>query len=231
MNEQLSDADWVVLLQCSVEEWFKKNGRDFPWRQSPNSFHVLVAEVLLRRTQAHRVVEPYLELIERYPCIRDMAEADETWLREWFRPLGLVNRAHRLVEAANTILERHGGEVPKDLGEIESLPGLGLYSACAVLSLVHGGSVPMVDESSGRLLRRLMGLNSTGPAYSDKDLFDRAQRLIPHDGSRTFNLGLLDIAAVYCHVSSPECGQCPLRSLCVRGRKVMADHHGVGIYA
>ena len=165
MNEQLSSPGWVDLLHRTVEEWFQKNGRDFPWRQSSNSFHILVAEVLLRRTQAHRVVGPYLDLIETYPDIRDMADADVTWLREWFRPLGLVNRAQGLVEAANTILERHGGEVPKELSEIESLPGLGRYSACAVLCLAHAGAAPMIDESSGRLLRRLLGLGSSGPAY------------------------------------------------------------------
>ena len=201
------------------------NGREFPWRQSSNSFHILVAEVLLRRTQAHRVVGPYLDLIERYPHIRDMAGADVTWLREWFGPLGLVNRAHHLVEAANTILEQHDGDVPKNLSELESLPGLGRYSACAVLCLAHAGAAPMIDESSGRLLRRLLGLSTSGPAYSDKDLFERAQSLIPRDASRRFNLGLLDIAAAYCHVGSPDCVPCPLRSLCVRGRLVTADLH------
>ena len=231
MNEQLSSPGWVDLLHRTVEEWFQKNGRDFPWRHSSNSFHILVAEVLLRRTQAHRVVGPYLELIETYPDIRDMADADVTWLREWFRPLGLVNRAQGLVEAANTILERHGGEVPKELSEIESLPGLGRYSACAVLCLAHAGAAPMIDESSGRLLRRLLGLGSSGPAYLDKDLFERARRLIPSDSSRRFNLGLLDIAAAYCHVGSPHCVQCPLRSLCVHGRRGTADLHEVGAHA
>lgn len=231
MSKGLPDADWIESLRCIVEDWFAQNERDFPWRQTSNSFHVLIAEVLLRRTQAQRVVEPYLHLIEQYPDVQDMAVADAIQLRDWFRPLGLVNRALHLVEAANIILERYSGEIPDDLSEIERLPGLGRYSACAVLCLVHGGSVPMIDESSGRLLRRLMGLNSAGPAYSDKDLFDRAQRLIPHNESRSFNLGLLDIAAIYCHVNSPECGQCPLRSLCVRGQQFIADHHGVGIYA
>ena len=160
-----------------------------------------------------------------------MADADVTWLREWFRPLGLVNRAQGLVEAANTIMERHGGEVPKELSEIESLPGLGRYSACAVLCLAHAGAAPMIDESSGRLLRRLLGLSTSGPAYSDKDLFERAWRLIPSNASRRFNLGLLDIAAAYCHVGSPHCVQCPLRSLCVHGRRGTADLHEVGAHA
>ena len=224
-------AEWVSLLQCTVEEWFSRRGRNFPWRKSSNPFHVLVAEVLLRRTQAERVAAPYLDLIERYPVTRDMANADVAWLREWFRPLGLVSRADLLIDAAKAIVEQHGGEVPRDLSEIESLPGLGRYSARAVICLAHGGAVPMVDESSGRLLRRLFGLSSTGPAYSDRKLLERTEGMVPNNTSRAFNLGLLDIAAAYCHVSSPDCVQCPLRSLCSWGRLVTTGLEARSTYA
>ena len=225
------DPEWVSLLQCTVGDWFSRSGRDFPWRQSSSSFHVLVAEVLLRRTQAERVAGPYLELIGRFHDARDMAEADVVWLREWFRPLGLVGRADLLLDAAKVIVEQYGGEVPSDLSEIESLPGLGRYSARAVLCLAHGGAVPMIDESSGRLLRRLLGLSSKGPAYSDRKLLELTNGLVPRETSRAFNLGLLDIAAAYCHVSSPDCVHCPLRSLCSQGRLVTADLEVRGTYA
>ena len=230
-THQTPGAGWVSLLQCTVEEWFSESGRDFPWRQCSIPFHVLVAEVLLRRTQAERVAGPYLELIERYPDTRDMADADVAWLREWFKPLGLVRRADLLIDAAKAIVEKHGGEVPRDLVEIESLPGLGKYSARAVLCLAHGGAVPMIDESSGRLLRRLLGLSSRGPAYSDRKLLERTEALVPNETSRAFNLGLLDIAAAHCHVGSPDCVQCPLRDLCSWGRLVTAGIEARGTYA
>ena len=230
-NRRPRDVEWVSLLQCTVEVWFSNCGRDFPWRHSSVPFHVLVAEMLLRRTQAERVVGPYLELIERYPSTRDMADADVAWLREWFRPLGLVGRADLLIEAAKAIVEQHGGEVPQNLSDIEKLPGLGKYSARAVHCLAHGGIVPMIDESSGRLLRRLLGLSSTGPAYSDRKLLVRTEALVPHETSRAFNLGLLDIAAAYCHVGSPDCVRCPLRSLCSRGRLVKASPETIRTHA
>ena len=230
-NRRPRDVEWVSLLQCTVEVWFSNCGRDFPWRHSSVPFHVLVAEMLLRRTQAERVVGPYLELIDRYPHAQLMAKADVVWLREWFRPLGLVSRADLLVDAAKTIVEKHGGEVPRDLSELEGLSGLGMYSARAVLCMAHGRSVPMIDESSGRLLRRLVGLCSTGPAYSDRKLLERAEALIPPGTSKAFNLGLLDIANAYCHVKSPGCVQCPLRSLCSQGRHVTADLEERDTYA
>ena len=219
-GRQLSGRDWVNMLQQTVVAWFRTSGRDFPWRRSSNSFHLLVAEVLLRRTQAERVARPYLELMERYPCAQDLANADVAWLRQWFRPLGLVGRADLLVDAAKSIVEQHGGDVPRELGEIERLPGLGTYSARAIHCQAHGGSVPMIDESSGRLLRRLLGLSSPGPAYSDRELLRNAESLVPLGTSKAFNLGLLDIAAAHCHVNSPKCMQCPLRSLCTQGRRL-----------
>ena len=211
-------AKWVGLLQSVTLDWFSRRGRNFPWRQSSNSFHVLVAEVLLRRTQAERVVAPYLELIELFPTPQAMAEADTAWLREWFRPLGLVSRANALVQTSEIIRMRYGGKVPRDLTKVESLPGLGKYSARAVLCLAYGWAVPMIDESSGRLVRRLLGLSSKGPAYSDRKLLEQTEALLPQETSRAFNLGLLDIAAAYCHVNSPDCVQCPLRTLCSFGR-------------
>ena len=230
-RDSIPDAEWVSLLHRTVEGWYSTNGREFPWRQSSDSYHILVAEVLLRRTQAKRVTGPYLELIERFPNARGMAEADVDWLREWFRPLGLVKRAELLVSAARAIVTRHGDEVPRDLSEIESLPGLGRYSARAVCCLAYGEPVPMIDESSGRLLRRLIGLNCEGHAYSDRKLYSYAEALVPEKTSRDFNLGVLDVAAPYCHASSPDCVPCPLRGLCCHGQLVSADLEATGDHA
>ena len=229
--QSLPDADWVTDLRRTVERWYSTKGRDFPWRRSSDSYRILVAEVLLRRTQAERVAGPYLEFIVRFPNTRDLAAADVDWLREWFRPLGLVKRAELLVSAAKAMLAWHGGEVPRDLSEIESLPGLGRYSARAVYCLAYGEPVPMIDESSGRLLRRLIGLSCEGPAYSDRTLYRYAEALVPRETSKAFNLGLLDVAAAFCHVKSPECVQCPLRNLCTQGQLLAGDPSTIGDYA
>ena len=229
-SHSVSGARWACTLQRTVQNWYSESGRDFPWRQTSRPFHVLVAEVLLRRTQAERVVGPYLDLTERYPDTQDMASADVAWLREWFRPLGLVSRADLLVNAAKTIVQEHGGEVPRGLTEVESLPGMGRYSARAVLCIAYGRAVPMVDESSGRLLRRLLGLHGAGPAYSDRKLRERIEVLVPPRTSKAFNLGLLDIAAAYCHVRAPSCVKCPLRSLCSWSQMAVEDAVARGIH-
>ena len=125
-------------LSASVVEWFRGNGRAFPWRDTTNPFHVLVAEVLLRQTQAWRVAGPYLQLIDMYPDPQSLADADVESLRKWFRPLGLVKRADRLIECARILVRKYGGQVPQGLQELEALPGIGRYSARAILCTAFG---------------------------------------------------------------------------------------------
>ena len=230
-QSDLPACDWVRPFQMVVVEWFDEHGRDFPWRQTRNPYHILVAEVLLRRTQAIRVVSPYLELVRLYPTAQKMSEAETSWLREWFKPLGLVRRADQLVRAAKFTVEQYGGSVPQTLEQLSNFPGIGRYSARAIQCLAYGAPVPMIDESSGRLLRRMLGLAKAGPAYSDRSLLSLAERLVPDDAGRAFNLGLLDIAASYCHSSSPSCLECPLQSFCSWGRSGPASKKNGVTYA
>ena len=209
-------------LAESVVSWFRENGREFPWRETKDPFHILLAEVLLRQTQAMRVVSPYLELITRYPDPESLAHADVTALRQWFKPLGLVERADRLIESAGILVREHGGQVPDDLEGLQALPGLGRYSARAILCLAFGSAVPMIDEGSGRVLRRVLALKNRGPAYSSRPLMEEAQRLLPESSTRDFNLGLLDIAARFCRPRRPLCSECPLWGRCAHARALDA---------
>ena len=214
----------VKAMQLIVVGWFGENGREFSWRETSSPYHILVAEVLLRRTQANRVEGHYRELVQWYPTLQDMSEADAGQLREWFKPLGLTRRADHLIQAANVALEQHGGNVPQTLEELSALPGIGRYSARAIQCLAFGVPVPMIDESSGRLLCRMLGLAGRGPAYSNRNLLFLAESLVPADAARAFNLGLLDIAAFYCHSDSPDCAGCPLQALCIWGQGEQASH-------
>lgn len=213
MEPQLSSKT-ISKLQDIVLTWYTVNGRDFPWRRTTNPFHLIIAESLLRQTQAERVVQPYLELIDMYPDPESLASAQVEELRLWFKPLGLFTRADRLVETSKIILAKHRGKVPNDLRELQALPGLGIYSSRAVLCLGFEVSVPMIDEGSGRLLRRVFGLISNKPAYSDRSLLQIANKILPSESAKEFNLGLLDIASKYCHVHNPQCSECPLHEIC-----------------
>ena len=204
-------------LATSVVSWFRSNGREFPWRDTRNPFHILIAEVLLRQTQAARVVGPYAHLVTTFPDPASLAEADIEALRQWFRPLGLVQRADRLVECARHLVRDYEGQVPQDLHYLQSLPGIGRYSARAILCMAFEDSIPMIDEGSGRVLRRVLGFPGAGPAYSDSRLADSANGLIPSRNAREFNLGLIDIGSAYCRPNKPDCPRCPLLPDCSVG--------------
>ena len=204
-------------LATSVVSWFRTNGREFPWRDTRNPFHILIAEVLLRQTQAARVVGPYTHLVTTFPDPASLAEADVKALRQWFRPIGLVRRADRLVECARHLMRDYEGQVPQDLHNLRSLPGIGRYSARAILCMAFDDSMPMIDEGSGRVLRRVLGFPGAGPAYSDTRLADSANRLVPSRHAREFNLGLIDIGSAYCRPKKPDCPKCPLLRDCSVG--------------
>jgi A/G-specific adenine glycosylase len=204
----------IDFLHSFVIQWFIKNGRVFPWRLTKNPYNIFIAEALLRRTKADIVVAPYLELIKRFPTPYHLSDADISKLRDWFQPLGLVRRADQIVSAAKAIVEEHRGIVPNKLDELMALPGIGVYSGRAIACLAFDAVVPMIDESSGRLLRRLFRLSLKGPAYSDKKLRQIAEKIIPKNNARDFNLGLLDIAYYYCKPLRPNCASCPLYSNC-----------------
>ena len=205
----------------SVVSWFRFNGRDFPWRGTTNPFYILIAEVLLRQTQATRVVGPYIHLITIYPNPASLAEADVDGLRQWFKPLGLVRRADRLVECARRLLRDYGGQVPRDLESLQSLPGIGRYSARATLCMAFNHPLPMIDEGSGRALRCVLGLSGAGPAYSDINLAEVAEGILSDGHAREFNLGLIDIGAAYCHPRTPDCPECPILEDCITGSRMI----------
>jgi A/G-specific adenine glycosylase len=211
-----SDAQ-AQKIRSAVLAWFAANERDFPWRRTADPFRILVAVFLLRQTQATRLAKPYVEITTKYPSARSLAVANVDELRRWFKPLGLAKRADYLVRTSRILVANHDGKVPNSLDTLLTLPGLGIYSAQAVLCLAFGAPLPMVDEGSGRVLQRVLGIVAKGPAYRDSGLLKVAEAILPKTSPREFNLGLIDIAAVYCHPMVPECRECPLSDTCLAG--------------
>ncbi|MFC2026406.1 hypothetical protein ACFLUX_00305 [Chloroflexota bacterium] len=204
----------LLILRSEVLKWFAVNCRAFLWRYSSDPYHIFIAEILLRQTQATRVTKPYLELVTRYPNVQSLSEANIAELRIWFKPLGLITRANHLVQAAQIVVGKHGGNFPNDIANLSMLPGIGIYGARAILCLGFGESYPMVDEGSGRVLRRVLSMAAKGPAYCDSNLLKIAESIVPEQFPKEFNLGLIDIAAACCHPREPSCVKCPLVDVC-----------------
>jgi A/G-specific adenine glycosylase len=198
-----------------VLAWFDSTGRDFPWRNSRDPYSVLIAELLLQRTRADLIGPLYREFLDAFPNAAALAAADQQEIDALLRPLGLAKRTSRFVALGLALVERHAGRVPRSRKALLALPGVGPYTANAVLTLAFGRRVPLLDPNIIRLLHRALGLRSERRRpRSDAQLWERVAELLPSRRSREFSLGLLDLGAVICRARRPRCSECPLRSRC-----------------
>jgi DNA (cytosine-5)-methyltransferase 1 len=209
--------DRVRSIQVKLLAWFGKNHRTFPWRQTQNPYRILIAEKLLQQTAAtENVIIAYEQLLRSFPTVKSLSEASPAALKRIIGKLGFTYRAKELPQLARQILAAHKGRIPNDLDELLSLPGVGDYTARAIMSFAHGQDVPIVDTNIARLLYRVFGLKSPLPSNParNKQLLAVASMLIPHQNSRNFNLAALDLCASICTPRQPKCDICPIRRQC-----------------
>ncbi|WP_127793054.1 A/G-specific adenine glycosylase [Agromyces sp. LHK192] len=201
----------------AVASWFADAARPLPWRAAEISpWAVLVSEFMLQQTQAARVV-PYWEAwIARWPTPADLAsEPASEALRAWER-LGYPRRALWLHAAASELVERHGGEVPRDLEDLLALKGVGPYTARAVAAFAFGDRHPVVDTNTRRVIARAIDGDAVAPPPSTARDLPAMEALLPRDrkAAHAFNAGAMELGATVCTARAPRCGECPVASLC-----------------
>lgn len=197
----------------ALVSWFRPRERDVPGRGETDPYRIWVAEVMAQQTRISEVREYYGPFLERFPDVETLARAElDAVLKQW-EGLGFYARARRLRRAAREVVERHGGELPRDAGRLRELPGVGPYTAGAVASLAFGEPEPAVDGNARRVLSRLFDLEDPGEA----DLEGRARALLeaaPGDPGE-LNQALMDFGGEVCTPSSPSCDVCPLAGDCL----------------
>ena len=200
-----------------VIEWFAGHARDLPWRRPGTSpWAVLVSEVMLQQTPVSRVLPAYRAWLERWPLPADLA-ADQPGeaVRMWDR-LGYPRRALRLHACATAIAAEHGGRVPDELPALLALPGVGAYTARAVLAFAYGRRAAVVDVNVRRVLARAVdGQGQPGPPAIARDLA-AMERLLPSDDATAarFCAATMELGALVCTAGQPACTRCPLRERC-----------------
>lgn len=195
--------------------WFEQHGRSFHWREPGRSaYELTVAEILLQRTTAAAAARAFPELVARYPTWGEMAGADLEDLQEALRPLGLWRQRSRALLGLAAVVEKLGGELPRSRRELEHLPGVGPYTASALMSAVYGFHEPLVDVNMARVLGRFFGLQVRSRGVRDACLRALATDLVRGERSLSVNWAVLDMGALVCRARNPLCGQCPLREEC-----------------
>ena len=216
------DRRQVEAFQRSLLDWFRAHGRRLPWRRTRDPYRILVSEVMLQQTQVDRVRGYYRRFLQAYPTVHDLAAARPREVREAWDGLGYYARARNLHAAARRIVGEGGGRFPRELAELQTLPGVGRYTAGAVASFAYGEPAPVLDTNVRRILTRAFVRRSHGGAGRERRLWALAEALIPPGDAWAFNQALMDLGATVCRARTPACPICPVRQACALSRKTQA---------
>jgi A/G-specific adenine glycosylase len=196
-------------------DWYRRNGRDLPWRRTRDPYHILVSEVMLQQTQVDRVVPKYAEWLGKYPTLAALATAPEDDVAETWRPLGYNVRPRRLHAIARESVARYGGELPSDADTLLSFKGIGEYTAGAVLSFAFGQRAAILDTNVARVMFRVFVGQGQPKAHAmRKHLWTLSRTLLPVRHVFDFNQALMDFGATMCTARKPQCLLCPMRPDC-----------------
>ncbi|MBI4566811.1 MAG: NUDIX domain-containing protein [Planctomycetes bacterium] len=207
------DPRFVAEVRSRLLEKWNRGHRDLPWRRRRDAYAILVAEVMLQQTRVETVVPYYERFLRAFPNLRALARAPLPRVLAAWSGLGYYRRARMLREAARTILSRHGGRFPETYEEVRALPGVGRYTAGALLSIAFGKPFPVLDGNVARVLSRLLALRGDPRRNADR-LWSVAASLVPPRAPGEFNQALMELGALLCAARAPRCPACPLRTGC-----------------
>ena len=211
-RQRLAHPATVRAFQHRLISWYRKYGRDLPWRRTRDPYAILVSEVMLQQTQVQRARLYYAKFLQRYPTVEELARADEGEVRETWEGLGYYARARNLQYAARKIVAEHNGRFPKRSEELTALPGIGQYTAGAVLSFAFRRDAAILDTNAARVLTRFFALPPE--QQTTNFLWTVARQVTPSGQAHLFNQAIMDLGATICIARTPRCTACPLRTVC-----------------
>jgi A/G-specific adenine glycosylase len=219
----LITEEFVQQAQSSVVEWYRTNRRKMPWRGDSTSvvvtaYSIWVSEVMLQQTRVETVVSYWTKWMSKYPSISDLAKASPEEVNSLWSGLGYYRRAQNLLKGAQYVMEKHGGILPRAKKDLLEVPGIGPYTAGAILSIAYHQQEPLVDGNVIRLFSRLFTLcsefGSSGNPLEKKCWKIAGQLMLNVTDAGHFNQGLMEIGSTICKPSNPDCDHCPVQRFC-----------------
>lgn len=216
--------------RVSLSAWYQSNQRDMPWRsylksnpsatRNQHAYAVWVSEIMLQQTQVATVIPYYVNWMCTWPCVEALSVASDEVVREKWSGLGYYSRARNLLAGARVVTEKYSGVIPSSSGELRRcIPGIGPYTAAAIASIVFGERVGVVD---GNVLRVLSRVRAIGADISSSRVRGVVQELVDvlvdPDTPGDFNQAIMELGALVCTPSTPDCGKCPVQNVCVAYR-------------
>jgi len=209
------DAETLGFIRARLLRWYDAHRRDLPWRAAPgvpaDPYRVWLSEVMLQQTRVE-TVRPYFERwLDRFPTLQALAEAPQDEVLKAWEGLGYYSRARNLHRAVREVADRWDGRIPDQPAAFRALPGVGRYTAGAVMSIAFGREEPLVDGNVRRVFARWLD----EPAPADESLWSLAARLVPGERPGDLNQALMELGATVCTPRAPRCDACPAASDCL----------------
>jgi A/G-specific adenine glycosylase len=201
----------LMRFRESLLRWYRKYRRDLPWRESSDPYAVWISEIMLQQTRVSAVTEHYLRFMKRFPTVVALALAEEDEVLALWSGLGYYRRARLLHRAAQVVMSEHGGVIPREVGTLRRMPGVGVYTSAAIASIAHGAPLAAVDGNVERVLARLEGHAEQRGAVKWKKL---AQHLLDPAQPGDSNQAMMELGATVCTPKSPKCKVCPVYAWC-----------------
>lgn len=203
------------ILQRQLLNWYEQEKREMPWRNNLDPYRILVSEFMLQQTQVKTVIPYFERWMKSFPTLKILANTRESTVLKHWEGLGYYSRARNLRKAAQIIEKDFSGKVPESMDKILKLPGVGRYTAGAVLSIAFGQKIPVLDGNVKRVLSRLFLLKENGSTRkSENILWETMQSLLPETGAGNFNQAFMELGATICLPKVPICRACPIKQNC-----------------
>jgi len=202
-------------LQRRLLAWYRRHRRSLPWRDDPQPYRVWVSELMLQQTRVKAALPYFEQFMKRFPNVRALAAASEQEVLGVWSGLGYYRRARALHRAAKVLVEEKGGRLPETLEGWMALPGVGRYTAGAILSIAYGKPYPILDGNVARVLSRLFEVRGDPRATATREaLWKKAEDILPSRSISDFNQALMELGALVCTPREPKCLVCPLQADC-----------------
>jgi A/G-specific adenine glycosylase len=204
--------------------WFRQYQRDLPWRRTNDPYRIWLSEIMLQQTRVTAVIPYYERFLERFPDIHALAAAPQEEVLRLWSGLGYYSRARNLHRAAQEIVAKHGGVFPPGEKDALELPGIGRYTAAAILSIAYGAKQAVLDGNVARVLARLFAVQGDlRDAKRWRSLQESASELLDPKSSGDWNEAMMELGATLCTPQTPQCLLCPVAQFCQARKLGLAD--------
>ncbi len=206
---------WLQQFRRRLIAWYQRSARPLPWRETRDPYRIWVSEIMLQQTTVVAVAPYFSRFLGRFPTLADLAGGSEEEVLRLWEGLGYYSRARNLHKAAQVVMTQHGGQFPNTAAALESLPGIGRYTAGAIASFAFDRPAPIVEANTLRLYCRLLAFDGDPrSAAGQKLLWEFAARVLPRKSPGRFNQALIELGATICKPESPACPTCPVKTAC-----------------